>query len=321
MRALVIGASGQDGRLLSHDLRQRGVDVIASTSALGSATREADDGSWQYLDLRDSATIDRALAEVQPDQIYNLGALASSRHLFADPVATVDINGMGPLRLLEAVRRQCPGARVCQALSSEVFAGTTVSPQVETTPLAPLNPYGAAKVFAWNCLQAYRREFGLFVSGLVLYNHESPRRPEHSLPGKISRAVAQIAAGQRSVLSLGSADHRRDWGHARDHVAAMWLALQATAPQDFVIGTGTTHSVRDFCQLAFAAAGLDYRDHVVFADQADMAVGRRIEQVELRPDTSRAQTVLGWNAQTSFAELVHALVDAERAALADGAGK
>lgn len=311
--ALVIGALGQDGFYLTQLLLERGYRVIGTTH------RQPDNGAipnyageLQTMDLRDDASIEAVITRHHPDEIYNLGARASSAQLFDDAVATGDINGLAVTRLLDVVERLHPTAKVCQALSSEVFAGTTETPQSERTATAPVNAYGAAKVYAWNSVRAYRLQKGVFACGAILYNHESPRRGTHFVTRKIALAAATAALGKLDTpLQLGAGHHRRDWGHARDHVRALHAMLQSTSADDYVVATGVTHAVADFAEAAFRSVGLDYRDHVVFADSPD----RRTEAVELRGDPRKAQQILKWQPEVLFPELVTEMVQSDLARL------
>jgi GDPmannose 4,6-dehydratase len=312
-RALVIGALGQDGAYLTDLLLRQGYEVIG-TSHRAPDPETAYAGQLRRLDLASFDAIRALLSEIRPDEVYNLAARASSAQLFDDAIQSGDINGLAVARFLEALHQVAPHARFCQALSSEIFAGATESPQTEATPVSPCNAYGAAKVYARHMVGAYRDQRGLFACGAILYNHESPLRPPHFVTRKVARAVARIARGSSEILQLGPAENRRDWGHARDHVRALHLMLQRDEPQDFIVATGATHSVAQLCETAFAAAGLDYRRHVVFAD----IPGRRAENCELRGDAGKARRLLGWSAETSFGELIREMVEAELLAAQPG---
>lgn len=269
------------------------------------------------LDLSDLSAIESVIADANPAEVYNFAARAASSQLFDDPVATGDINGLAVTRLLDVIARNFPEARFCQALSSEVFALADRAPQAETTPASPANAYGAAKTYAWHMVKAFRDQYSIFACGALLYNHESPRRPETFVTRKITAAVARIAAGSKEKLLLGNPNHRRDWGHARDHVRAMHLMLAAPGPGDYVVATGVARSVADFCEAAFDHVGLDYNDHVVFG----AAQSRRSEACELRGNPSKAGDLLGWQPEISFHELVAEMVEHDRRLLQAMKGK
>ncbi len=310
-KALVIGALGQDGIYLTELLLAKGYTIIGTTHRDAVALAGGYPAPLRHLDLRSQDAIATLIAAEQPDEIYNLGARASSAHLSDDAEQTGDINGLAVARLLEAIRRHSPHSRLCQALSSEIFARCVVSPQNEHTPPSPANAYGAAKTYALHMLQAYRDQYGLFACGAILYNHESPLRPAQFVTRKVTRCVARIASGVTETLQLGNAEHRRDWGHARDHVRAMHSMLQQERAEDFVIATGITHSIADLCRIAFEAAGLDFRDHVTF--QPDPS--RRSEGLELCGDADKARRLLGWTPEISFEALIREMVSADLALL------
>jgi GDPmannose 4,6-dehydratase len=232
---------------------------------------------------------------------------ASSRHLTQDPIATAEHNGLAVLRLLEVIRTTDKGIRFCQASSSEIFGNAVRAPQCESTPFAPRNAYGIGKLFA-HCFTAdYRDTQGLFACSAILYNHESPRRGDEFVTRRITRGVAMIRLGRRASLTLGSLDAARDWGYAPDFVRGLWLMLQAEAPQDYVLATGESHTVRDFCRIAFEHVGLDYRDFV----RTDAAAARAVEPVPLVGDAGRARRILSWKPTVSFDSLVRMMVDAD----------
>jgi len=263
------------------------------------------------LPVVDVPAFQRLLKEYCPREIYNLGGRASSAQLFADPVLTGEVNGMAVLRMLESIRITDPTIRFCQASSSEMFGLAESSPQNEQTSFRPRNPYGVAKLFAHEMVRTYRENFGLLSCSSILFNHESPRRSPELVTRKISFGVAKIKAGLADSLALGSLDATRDWGYAPDYVRAMWLMLQADRADDYVLATGRSHSVREFCQVAFDYVGLDYRDYV----QVDSAVERSPESFTRVGDATKAQTVLGWRPKVSFPELVHIMVEADLAEL------
>jgi GDPmannose 4,6-dehydratase len=244
---------------------------------------------------------------IKPDEIYNLGAQSHVKISFEVPEYTGDVVGLGTLRILEGIRESGINPRVYQAGSSEMFGMVRETPQKETTPFYPRSPYAAAKVYAHWLAVNFREAYGMFVSNGILFNHESPRRSENFVTRKISLGVAAIKLGLRDTLSLGNLEAKRDWGFAKDYVEAMWLMLQQEEPDDFVIATGESHSVREFCELAFARVGLDYRQHV----RSDPLYMRPTEVDCLRGDASKAEQKLGWKVKTDFASLVNMMVDAD----------
>lgn len=314
--ALVTGISGQDGSYMAEWLLERGYRVVGLSHSPGLpsppwAKQLEKRTQFTSLPAIDLPAFRCLLKELQPREIYNFGARASSSHLFADPVLTGEVNGMAVLNMLEAIRTTDPTIRFYQASSSEMFGVPESSPQDEQTPFRPRNPYGVAKVFAHGMVRTYRENFGLFACSGILFNHESPRRGPEFVTRKISMAVAKIKAGLADSLRLGSLDATRDWGYAPDYVRAMWLMLQADQADDYVLASGHSHSVREFCQIAFDYVGLDYRDHV----QLDSAAERSPEPVTRVGNALKARTVLGWRPTVSFTELVHIMVEADLAEL------
>lgn len=305
--ALVTGVTGQDGSFLAELLRDRGTEVWGLVRDGGLPPRLAFVRAAPAADLRDQAALDRAVAAVRPAEVYHLAAQSSVGASWHDPVGTGDVTGLGTVRLLEAVRREAPAARVFVASSSEIFGEPARAPQDEATPVRPVTPYGAAKAYAGQVAASYRRRHGLFVAVGILYNHESPRRPPAFVTRKITGGAVAIAAGEHTELRLGNLDARRDWGYAGDYVRAMVAALGAEAPDDYVIATGETHSVREVCERAFGRVGLDWREHVV----VDRALWRPAEAVPLVGDSAKARRVLGWSPTVRFDELVAMMVDAE----------
>lgn len=308
--ALITGVRGQDGFYLAELLLTKGYQVIGTShgtdknfrSMLGDSELKV-----ERLDLSSAKEVRDIVATVKPDEVYNLAARSSSAQLFDDPIATAEINGMAVVRFLEAIREVSPDTRFCQAASSEMFAGTDISPQNEVTPYRPVNAYGAAKTFAANMVTAYRERHGLFATTAILFNHESPRRGMDYVTRKITHTVAKIALGQADSLMLGNLDSRRDWGFAGDYVRAMWLMTQHAKPDDYVIATGETHSVREFCEIAFSHVGLNYSDFVKINPQRT----RRIETVELCGNPAKIKQCIGWQPSVSFTELVRMMVDAD----------
>ncbi len=255
----------------------------------------------------------RLLNIIQPDEVYNLGAQSHVRVSFDAPDQTCNTAGMGVLRLLEAIMKSGQRPRFYQASSSEMFGKVVASPQSETTPFYPRSPYGVAKVFGHWITVNYRESYGLHASSGILFNHESPRRGDTFVTRKITMAVARIKAGLQDKLLLGNLDARRDWGYAAEYVEAMWRMLQQDQPDDYVIATGQTHSVREFVEIAFERAGLDWQQHV----EIDPKFFRPAEVDLLVGDASKAHAVLGWQPRTTFRELVDMMVDADLEALGE----
>jgi GDPmannose 4,6-dehydratase len=334
-KALITGVTGQDGSylaelLLDKDYEVHGVVRRSSTFNRGRIDhlRRSDSGDrhlrLHYGDLGDSESLTTILAEVSPDEIYNLAAQSHVGISFTMPTYTGDVSGLGVVRLLEAVRRTVPDARYYQASSSELFGMAAETPQNEHTPFHPRSPYAVAKLYAYWATVNYREAHGLFAANGVLFNHESPRRGENFVTRKISRAVAEIAAGAREVVSLGNLEARRDWGFAGDFVDAMWRILQTDAPEDWVVGTGEDHSVREFCELAFTRVGveLEWRGSGVDEVGVDRTTGAtrvRVDPRHFRPaevdrllaDSGKVRRVLGWEPSVTFEELVTMMVDAD----------
>jgi len=305
--ALITGIGGQDGVYLAQHLRDRGVEVWGLTRSGSLPPELSFVHATPSADIRNQQELEGAIAAAKPDEIYPLAAQSSVMASWDDPVGTGDITGLGTARLLEAVRRCAPSARVFVASSSEVFGEPDRSPQNETTPIRPASPYGAAKAYSHHLAHMYRRRHGLFVAVGILYNHESPRRPAAFVTRKIARGAVAIARGEQKELRLGNLEARRDWGYAGDYVRAMHLMLQQDEPSDYVIATGEAHTVRELCELAFARVGLDYRDYV----RSDPALWRPAEPVPLVGDIGKARAELGWSPSMSFRQLVNLLIDAE----------
>ncbi|MBP0000376.1 MAG: GDP-mannose 4,6-dehydratase [Cyanobacteria bacterium SID2] len=326
-RALITGITGQDGSYLSELLLEKGYEVHGIMRRTSTFNTDRIDHIYvdphsedahlflHYGDLTDGTTLRRLLEEVQPHEIYNLGAQSHVRVSFDAPEYTVDTVAMGALRLLEAIRdyQQRTGneVRFYQAGSSEMFGKVQEIPQKETTPFYPRSPYSCAKVFAhWQTIN-YRESYNLFACNGILFNHESPRRGETFVTRKITRAVARIVAKTQKKLFLGNLDSKRDWGYAKDYVRAMWMMLQQDKADDYVIATNETHSIREFLDLAFSYVGLDWHDYVEF----DPRYLRPAEVDLLIGDPSKAKQQLGWEPSVTFKELVHLMVDADLAAL------
>ena len=321
--ALITGITGQDGSYLSEFLLQKGYQVHGIKRRSSSFNTERVEGIYRdfhdqetrfflhFADLADSSSLNKLLHQLRPDEIYHLGAQSHVRVSFDIPEYTADITGGGTVRLLEAIRQTGLKTRFYQASSSEIF-GSSPPPQNEKTPLHPRSPYGCAKAFAhWSTIN-YRESYGMFACNGIMFNHESPRRGETFVTRKITRAVAHIKFGLQEKLYLGNLDARRDWGYAPDYVEAMWLMLQQDTPDDYVIGTGVSHSVRQFVELAFDHAGLGWRRHV----EIDPRYHRPAEVDVLLADAGKARQKLGWRHTVEFEELVRLMVEADMALLA-----
>jgi GDPmannose 4,6-dehydratase len=311
--ALITGITGQDGSYLAELLLSKGYNVTGmirrlSSPNLTNIAAVKDKVRLVDADLMDQSSLNRAVSVCTPDEVYNLGAQSFVGASFSQPVLTGEITGLGTLRLLAAVKEYAPHARVYHASSSEMFGHVESEPQSESTPFHPRSPYGVAKVYAfWACVN-YREAYSMFVSNGILFNHESPRRGIEFVTRKISDGVARIATGKASTITLGNLDARRDWGYAPDFVDLMWRVLQAKQPGDYVGATGEAHSVREFVQAAFEAAGVaDWEKHVV----VDSQFNRPSEVFNLRGDPTKARTELGWEPTTRFKELVKIMVDAD----------
>lgn len=320
-RALITGITGQDGSYLAELLLEKGYEVHgiirrASTFNTGRIEHLYKDPHihdvrlfLHYGDIADSTNLIKLLYRIKPDEVYHLAAQSHVRVSFDIPEYTGDVTALSTIRLLEAIRETGVGSKFYQASSSEMFGKVMEVPQRETTPFYPRSPYGAAKVYAYWATVNYRESYNLFACNGILFNHESPRRGETFVTRKITRAVARIKAGQQSKLYLGNLDAQRDWGYAKEYVAAMWSMLQQDQPEDYVIATGETHSVRDFLTEAFSHADLDWQKYVELDEQylrpaeVDLLVG----------DASKARDVLGWQASTTFKQLVRLMVDADMA--------
>ena len=321
-KALITGITGQDGSYLAELLSAKGYQVHGLKRRSSSFNTERVDHLYvdahnsgakfflHYADLSDASSLAWCLAEICPDEIYNLGAQSHVKVSFETPEYTSDVTAIGTIRLLEAIRRTGLQCRFYQASSSEMF-GSTPAPQSENTIFHPRSPYACAKVFAHHATVNYRESYGLHASCGILFNHESPRRGETFVTRKITRAVAHICRGLQDKVYLGNLDALRDWGFAGDYVKAMWSMLQQDRPDDYVIGTGHSHSVREFAEAAFAHAGLDWKDYVVI----DARYLRPAEVDDLRADASKARRVLDWQPEVDFQQLVALMVDADVADL------
>lgn len=322
--ALITGITGQDGSYLAELLLDKGYEVHGIIRRSSSFNTERLEDLYQdphesqrnlflhYGDLSDASALANLLNEVQPDEIYNLGAQSHVKVSFEIPEYTGDVTGLGAMRLLEAVRAAKVNSRYYQASSSELY-GSTTPPQSETTPFHPRSPYGVAKLYAYWATVNYREAYGLFAVNGILFNHESPRRGETFVTRKITRAVARIEAGIQDTLYLGNLDAVRDWGYAPEYVEGMWRMLQADVPQDYVLATGVEATVRQFADAAFAAVGRRWQDHVA----VDPAYYRPSEVDYLLGDATKAAGSLGWKATTHWRELAELMVHADVKSLQD----
>lgn len=319
-RALVIGASGQDGSYLSELLVARGYDVLGVVRRPVDAEHPnlsavRDRVSLLQADLTDRPAIADAFAEFRPDEIYNFAAVTFGPDAWSDPARTAELGTVALAGMLEAARDHCPDARVFQSSSSWVFGHPETAPQNESTPLAPVEPYGAAKAFGNHLVAAYREHYGMFACSGIFFNHESPRRGERFVTRKITLGVARVKLGLADELVLGDLEARRDWSFAGDFVEAVWLMLQQDRPDDYVLARGELRSVREFVEAAFSRVGLDWREHVR-VDRSFQRSGGQV--VDLVGDSSLAAQRLDWRPKTDFGELVAMMVDADLAALGEG---
>ncbi|MEQ8437698.1 MAG: GDP-mannose 4,6-dehydratase [Ilumatobacter fluminis] len=315
--ALITGVSGQDGSYLAELLLDKGYEVHGVVRRSSSVTRSRLDHlqsenlenlHLHYGDLGDPLGLVRIIDRYGPDEVYNLAAQSHVAISFQQPEYTGDVTGVGAMRLLEAMRVAGSQARFYQASSSELY-GSTPPPQSEVTPFHPRSPYAVAKLYAFWATVNYRESYGMHASNGILFNHESPRRGENFVTRKITRGVADIVHGKATELRLGNLDAKRDWGFAGDYVEGMWLMLQQDTPDDYVLATGEAHSVREFCEIAFAHAGLDWERYVV----VDPEFFRPAEVDYLLGDPTKARTELSWKPTTSFEQLVTMMVDADLA--------
>jgi GDPmannose 4,6-dehydratase len=311
-RALITGITGQDGSYLAELLLDEGYEVIGMVRRSSTVTFERiahlqDRIATVPGDLLDQASLIDLLRTHRPAEVYNLAAQSFVQTSFSQPVLTGDVTGLGVTRLLDAVRIVDPDIRFYQASSSEMFGKVMEVPQTETTPFYPRSPYGVAKLYGHWITVNYRESYDLHASSGILFNHESPRRGLEFVTRKISNTVAKIKLGQADELRLGNLDAKRDWGFAGDYVRAMWLMLQQDRPDDYVVSTGETHSVREFCEVAFGHVGLNWEDHVVI----DEAFYRPAEVDLLVGDAAKVRSTLGWAPAVGFQELVTMMVDAD----------
>ena len=315
-RALIIGITGQDGSYLAELLLDKGYEVVGMVRRSSTMNDERirhikDRLTCVQGDLMDEGSMIRILRSHRPAEVYNLAAQSFVKTSFEQPVHTGETTALGVTRLLDAIRIVDSSIRFYQASSSEMFGKASEVPQTEKTPFHPRSPYGIAKLYGHWMTVNYRESYGMHATSGILFNHESPRRGIEFVTRKVSRSAALIKTGLARQLRLGNLDARRDWGYAVDYVDAMWRMLQQDEPDDYVVCTGETHSVRELCRLAFGHVGLDWRDHVVVDDR----LMRPAEVDLLIGDASKARAVLGWEPSTSFAELVQLMVDSDLALL------
>jgi GDPmannose 4,6-dehydratase len=326
-RALITGITGQDGSYLTELLLDKGYQVFGLVRRSSSISRPRIDhlphqrsgaGGEEisplqlvYGDMNDSISLARIIRDVQPDEVYNLAGQSHVRVSFEMPEHTASIDGLGPLRLLEAIRDAKPDAKFYQASTSELFGNSDVSPQNETTPFRPRSPYAVSKLFAYWMTVNYREAYHIYAVNGILFNHESERRGENFVTRKITLGAARIKLGLQDKLTLGNLDAKRDWGYARDYMEAAWLMLQQEKPDDYVVATGEAHSVREFLNEAFSYLDLDWQRYV----ETDPRFLRPTEVNSVLGDASKARRILNWQPRTSFRELVRMMVDADLAAL------
>jgi len=317
-RALITGITGQDGSYLAELLLEKGYKVYGIVRRTSTTNRERIahlEGEIEliYADLLDENSLIHALRMAEPDEVYNLASQSFVPASWSQPVLTGEFTALGVTRLLDAIRAVNPRIRFYQASSSEMFGATSEVPQNERTPFHPRSPYGVAKLYGHWITINYRESYGMFACSGILFNHESPRRGLEFVTRKVTHAVARIKYGLQRELRLGNLEARRDWGYAKDYVEAMWLMLQQDEPDDYVIATGETHSVRELCELAFGYVGLDYRDYVV----VDPSLFRPADVNLLVGDASKARRRLGWEPKVRFPELIRMMVDADLALVAE----
>ena len=313
-KALITGITGQDGSYLAELLLSKGYQVTgmvrrASTETFDRIQHIKDQIELVQGDLLDQFSLVSIMEKVQPDEIYNLAAMSFVPTSWSQPILTGEFTGLGVTKILEAMRRVCPKAHFYQASSSEMFGRVIETPQTERTPFYPRSPYGVAKVYGHFITVNYRESYDLFALSGILFNHESPRRGKEFVTRKITDAVARIKMGKQKELRMGNLDAKRDWGFSGDYVRAMWMMLQQDKPEDYVVATGETHSVREFLQIAFSHVGLNYEDYVV----VDPAFIRPAEVDLLLGDPTKAKTQMGWKPEVSFEQLVTMMVDADMA--------
>lgn len=322
--ALITGITGQDGYFLAELLLKKGYRVVGfarNESQQKTAITAQLSGDLQliYGDIAEEADITAAIQQIKPDEVYNLASQSRPGESWAQAAQTLCINGLGAIRLFEAIRTACPTAKVYHASSSEMFGQTKISPQNEETTFNPTNPYAASKVYAHQMVRIYRESYGLFIASGILFNHESERRPLHFVTQKVAYGAACAALDiinspdrnerglpivSQGKLALGNFEVARDWGYAPDYVQAMWLMLQQDEPNDFVIGTGQLHTLRELCEVAYHYVGKDWRAHVI----SDPALVRPLETTQTVADSSKAKKLLGWKPSVNFEEMIKRMV-------------
>ena len=316
LKALITGITGQDGSYLAELLLDKGYEVHGMVRRVALQDRRVRLARIVHLldritlhagSVQDYGSVVRMVQGVQPDECYHLAAQSFVMDSFEDPHTTLDTNIVGTLNMLMAMRDLVPKCKFYFAASSEMFGKVAESPQNERTPFHPRSPYGVSKVAGYGLTRHFREAYGMFACSGILFNHESPRRGMEFVTRKITRGVAAIKAGRAKELALGNLDAKRDWGHSRDFVRAMWMMLQADQPDDYVVATGEMHSIKDFCRAAFGRVGLDWQKYVTVSDEFK----RPSEVQELRGDATKAKTVLGWKPQIRFFDLVAEMIDAE----------
>ncbi len=319
-KAFITGVTGQDGSYLAEFLLEKGYEVHGLVRRLSSGNmthlepilRDPSKSFRMHLgEMSDSGRLTNLLRGIAPDEVYNLAAQSDDEVSVGAPEYTAEINGMGPVRLMESIRQAGIQARFFQASSSEMFGSAKVSPQSEETPYNPRSPYGFAKVFAHGMVGYYRDVHKLYAVSGILFNHESPRRGEAFVTRKITKGLANILAGKQKKIVFGNLKSKRDWGYAKDYVQAMWLSLQQKTPQDYVIATGENHSIQEFLKEAFSYLKLDYRKYV----KSDAKLVRKVDIREMRGNNAKARKVLGWKPSINFKQLVRLMVDADLNAL------
>jgi GDPmannose 4,6-dehydratase len=312
--ALITGINGQDGSYLAELLLDKGYEVhgilkrnsVAENQTARIQVYDKIKDNLTYADMTDLASLNRVLAKVQPDEIYNLAAQSHVRISFDQPIYTANAVGIGTLNLLEATLASCKNAKIYQASSSEMFGNSIDEDrfQRETTPMNPVSPYGCAKVFGYNITRNYRNSYGMFVSNGILFNHESPRRGTNFVTNKVVKEAVKIFYGQSTELRLGNLEATRDWGHAKDYVEAMWRILQLEEPNDFVCATGVSHSVKELCEYVFTKLGLNYEDYV----KLDMKFLRPEELTDLKGDPTKLMKATGWKPTYTFETMLDEMI-------------
>jgi GDPmannose 4,6-dehydratase len=318
MRALITGITGQDGSYLAEMLLEKKYEVyglVRSSSQEKYGLIEHIRSQIKFFEgeLTSQDSLDQVVKQVQADELYNFAAQSFVPLSWDRPILTSDITGFGVVRLLESIRAHSPKTRFLQASSSEMFGTVTESPQTEETCFHPRSPYGVAKVFGHHIIRNYREHYGIFACSSICYNHESPRRGSEFVTRKVSQHAARIKLGMTDKLKMGNLDARRDWGFAGDYVRAMWMMLQQTKADDFVIATGKTHSVQELLEVAFSCVGLDWKQFV----EIDPAFLRPVETHQLRGNASKAERVLGWKPRVTFEQLIRMMVEADLALISN----